>query len=530
MKIKKFLNSVYFPWSIPLLLVLIYHFVKSLDFPLHDFSNGYFSAYALSYLKNIEFIWDIFEFNTYIWDLDYPEVLVDFYINTPFTISFFYPFTFFQDAYAAKAIFNLLGISVFLMSLKMLLNIYSNGTIRKYLLLLFPVLFFVPLRNQILFGQSYFYVFACIVFSLVFLEKNRGKIAAFFLVLAALLKIFPVIYGSIFLIQRKYRSIFLVMVFGVILILMSLFIIDFNIWELYLFQVLPETIKNQSSVGFQFNAQSFSVFIKTLFVHDDFYNPMAVFNSFGGYVILLWLFKSIILGFSIRASLDNRQDNYAQFAIWTVSLLLIQDRTATYTQLLWIIPFIYIFSKPIKIKCKVFVSASLLVLCNIPLNWLEPLPIVLRFGRMWLSIVLGIIFFLFLIKGNTLKTQLLTLIVISPLCILSIINYDRPQAKYVLDNKGYFMVFDYGVENGKLYYEALGKEGRVKEETGILVHSFEDNTVKIIDNQLFYKGKQITNEKSLKANPVLVDNKEVYFLSDYNSRRMHYALRKVSIE
>ena len=92
------------------------------------------------------------------------------------------------------------------------------------------------------------------------------------------------------------------------------------------------------------------------------------------------------------------------------------------------------------------------------------------------------------------------------------------------------MVYDYGVENGKLFYEALGKEGKVKEETTIQVQSFETGIVEIIDNQLFYKDKQITSEKSLKAKPILVNGNEIYFLSDYNTRRMHYTLRKINIE
>ena len=530
MGFKKFLNIVYFPWSLPLQLVLGYFFIKSLGFPLHDFSNGYFPAYAHSHSENIDFVWDVFQFNTYVWNLGYPEVLVDFYINTPFLIFFFQPFSFFQDAHLAKALFNLLGICIFLISLRMLLRVYIKKNLSKYLLLLLPVLFFVPLRNQIFFGQLYFFVFALIVLALIYIERNRSEKALLFITLAGLLKIFPAVYGVIFLVQRRYKSLFLAITFSLILILFSMIVVGFETWKFYLFKVVPNTIENQSGVGFQFNAQSLSVFLKTLLVHDDFYNPNPVFNSFIFYKILLWLFKSIVLGLSIQASIDIKKDNFALFAIWTVALLLIQDRTATYTQLLWIIPMLYIFSKPLASKYKIVVFINLLLLCNLPLKWMDSMPIFLKFGRLWLSLVFAMVFFLFLIKRNIIKTQLLTLLVVTPLCLFSILNHNQTKSDYVLNNKGYFMVYDYGFENGKLFYEALGKEGKVKEETTIQVQSFETGIIEIIDNQLFYKDKQITSEKSLKAKPILVNGKEIYFLSDYNTRRMHYTLRKINIE
>ena len=55
-------------------------------------------------------LFDIYEFNYYIWNLGYPDVLVDFYLNSPFTISLFYPLSFIENPYVAKAIFNFISI------------------------------------------------------------------------------------------------------------------------------------------------------------------------------------------------------------------------------------------------------------------------------------------------------------------------------------------------------------------------------------------------------------------------------------
>ena len=98
---------VYF---LPLLLLLSFLFWKSISFPLHDFANSYFPAHIVANSNMPETsLFDIYKFNSYIWDLGYNEVLADFYLNSPFNTVAFYPFTFLEDAYLAKSIFNVLS-------------------------------------------------------------------------------------------------------------------------------------------------------------------------------------------------------------------------------------------------------------------------------------------------------------------------------------------------------------------------------------------------------------------------------------
>jgi len=320
----------------PLIVVLGFYFFQSLDFNLHDFSNSYFSARMIREGVPSSRLFDIYEFNSYIWNLGYADVLVDFYLNSPFTITAFYPLSFVENPYVAKAIFNLISIFLFLGSVYLLFQKKGNGKLS--ILLILPFIFLVPIRNQILFGQTYFLIFSFVVFGFLLIENKREGIGAGLLSFTVLLKIFPVFYGVSLLFHKSWKSIVWSVVIGVGLLLFSMYSIGFPIWETYFMEILPNAIQNNSTVDFRFNAQSFDVFLRTLFIEDSYYNPDAIFNSERMYILLKWLFKSVIIAFAINVSFKNKNNLFKLLAIWVVALFLLQSRTATYAQIMWIIP------------------------------------------------------------------------------------------------------------------------------------------------------------------------------------------------
>jgi hypothetical protein len=517
-------------WYIPLLVFITYFTVASYNFQLHDFANYYFASKAGLEFEDSSFIYSIYSFNSYVWSLGYPEVLVDFYINSPFTIAVFSPFLWFKNAFVAKLMFNIISSVLFLVSLYLLLKSKFNKKQSSIFLILLPVLFYVSFRNQILFGQSYFLVFSCIVFTLLLIEKQKEIKSGFILVFVSLLKIFPVIYGLYFLLNKKYKDLAISTLVVLSLILVAIWQSGFDIWKTYLIEVLPTTFKNHSGIGYQFNAQSVSVFLKTLFVKDDYYNPEAIVDSFATYTVLTWLYKSFIIALFIQGIRENSKNVFKVFVITTVSLFLLQDRTATYAQLLWIIPLIYLFTSEISTKIKFLTVFGILIICNIPLRWLEELPIILKFARMWFMLIVGIIFLLHFVKKIKPKFILYTCCFTIPISIFSIVKYVPSKAEYVLPNTNYFLVHEYSAENGCLTYKALGRNGEVKENTDIKINSINKNELKVIDNQVYYRGQQITFDNSLKAKPKLINNTQIYFLSDYNTRRGQFTLKKIVID
>ena len=206
----------------PLFFVLFYFLFQSLTYNIHDFSNSYFSAKLIRESLSSNLLFDIYEFNTYIWNLGYTNELVDFYINSPFTITFFYPFTFIENPYVAKAIYNLICIVLFSWSLYLLVR---DKFKKRYEILFFlPILFFVPIRNGILFGQSYFLIFALVVFGFLSIENKKEKLGVSLISIVVLLKIFPVFYGVALLFYKNWKAIIVGIISSLILISFSIVI------------------------------------------------------------------------------------------------------------------------------------------------------------------------------------------------------------------------------------------------------------------------------------------------------------------
>jgi len=515
-------------YLIPLALLLCYFLWKSISFYLHDFSNSYFPAHIVANSNTPEIIlFDIHTYNNYIWDLGYEQVLADFYLNSPFNAVAFYPFIFIQDAYIAKAIFNALSCVLFLMAIYALLKRYGKKTL--WFVIIIPILFYVPIRNHILFGQTYFLIFVFVVFSFLWFERHRNSYGAMALVFAVALKIFPIFYGIPLLFKQQWKSLLILVVLGFSVLGLSVWFTGSFLWETYFFDVLPNVIKNKSTVNFQYNAQSIDVFLKTLFIRDTYYNPTALFDNGRLYVSIKWLLKSIIIGVAVSISFSNKKNLFTLLSIWVVTLFLVQSRTATYAQILWIIPAFYMFTSSAGHLKKICFFVILFLVCNIPISKLEYLPIALRFSRLWLTIGLAILFYSSFNKKLNYKYIGLSFLLLLPLH-LGLFSKPKPSVStYVLEQQEYFMILDFAKKGNILTYDALGKNGKETIKTNIKIDTFNTFSCNIENNQIILNGKQLTDDTSLKKKPVLVNNCEVYYLTDARSRRGAFTIKKIKV-
>ena len=134
-------------------------------------------------------------------------------------------------------------------------------------------------------------------------------------------------------------------------------------------------------------------FLRPLFVEDSYYNPDALFNNEQVYILLKWLFKSSVIALTVGLSFKNKKNLLRLLSFWVVALFLLQSRTATYAQILWIIPMICLLNQKISNKKKIVSLLFILIICNIPVYQLEPLPIFFKFLRLWFTILLSFLFF-----------------------------------------------------------------------------------------------------------------------------------------
>lgn len=515
-------------YLIPLLFLCMYFTYSALSFNLHDFSNSVFAADVVkSEVAAEKIIFDMYDFNSYIWKKGYPEVFADFYINSPFNAFLFYPFTFLKEAYQAKLLFNLISCILFLIALFQL----AKRELKEYkwIVLLIPILFYVPIRNQILFGQSYFLVFALVIFFYLSIIKNKENVGALSLSLGILVKIFPMFYVAPLFFSWKPKIIIKTVLFCICLLLISSFIIGFDFWKTYLLEVIPNTILNKSTTNFLYQAQSIDVFLKNLFIYDAYYNPTAIFNAPKLYIILKLISKTLIIGIAITASLKNKHNLFGLFAIWIVTLFLIQSSTASYTQIFWIFPMFYVLKHEKNDYIKYGFVFLLLLLCNIPFNKFD--SIFLKFSRLWFTILAAIVFFFSLKTTIRLKIIGIVFIVLFSLQLPNLFSRSKEtKSDYVLNKYEYFLIYDYRVTNEKIQYAAIGSNGEERINTDIKVTKVDSVNCVLKHNQIYYKEKQLTFDYSLKKKPLLINDTSVYYLTDSNARRGAFTLKKIELK
>jgi hypothetical protein len=517
-------------YLIPLTLCCLLFYFQSLSFHIHDYGVSYYPARMVvegGYPESVVF--DIHQFNEYIWAKGHTEEISDYYLNSPFLSTLFYPLALIDNVLLSKAVFNGVSILLFLLALFRLSKMYLKE--QSFLLVFLPVLFFLPLRNHILFGQNYMLVFTLVSFAFIAFERGKSILGGGLVSIAILVKIFPVFYVIALAFQRKWKAAFITAGIGALILLVSWVISGPEFWQVYLFEVLPDAIASESTSDFRSNAQSLDVFFRTLLVWDSYYNPEAFADYPQLYKALVGLCKAIILGFTLRASFLYRNDLFRLLAVWVAALFLIQTRTGSYAQILWIIPLIEVFRSTVSVRVKVLFLSLLLVISNFPFPVLISAPILITFSRLWLSILLVFLFWYSLQLRFNLKFIGLGVLIMLPLTVKGALTgfSEEPGAEYVLDKKQHFMIYDFNEVNGTLHFGAIGGKGDVEVETGIRVDTFEPEACSIRDGQVYLGEQQLTKGLALKKNPVLVNGCEVYYLSDRLSRRAAFTLKKMNV-
>lgn len=517
-------------YLIPLMLLCLFCFYQSLTFMIHDYNVSYFPARMLAEgLAPEALVFDIYEFNDYIWSQGYPNEISDYYLNSPFLTSMFYPLALISDPYLSKAVFNALSIVLFLIALRSLVRRYLRE--HAFILIFLPVIFFFPIRNHILFGQLYMLIFALVSFGFLAFEKHRNILGGGLISIAILSKIFPVFYLLVLAFQRNWKAIFVTAGMGSVILLLSWWVSGTNFWFQYLFDVLPDALASESTTGFRSNAQSLDVFFRTLLVQDSYYNPGALMHNPSLYKVIVGLLKSVILAFTLCASYRYRDALFKLLAIWVAALFLLQTRTGSYAQILWIIPLIEVYRSPVSLAKRLVFLGVLLIICNFPFPVLINAPVMITFMRLWFSILLVALFWKYLNLRMNLRFMGLGLLLMMPLALKSAFSNASTEdgASYVLEREAYFMIHDFEEVNGALVYQAIGNGGNVTVSTTIPIRSFEPEACRIVNGQVFYKDEQLTTGLSLKKKPVLVNECEVYYLSDQLSRRGAFTLKKIDV-
>ena len=217
-----------------LLLFGVFFILKSFQFTINDFANYYFGGYFFTHDLFNENIYYPEFFNKTVASLGYPNQFMSFAPNTSFLALIFIPFSLLPLA-ISKLIFSVFSLSLLVVSLARLTRYFN---LDKAYILLLPIVFFIPIRNNILFGQVYFLLFFFLSEGFLAYHKTKYFKMAVWWSLAILLKIFPVILLGFLIVKKKFKAVLiLILVLGVFFAI-NVSITGFQICKFYFTEVL----------------------------------------------------------------------------------------------------------------------------------------------------------------------------------------------------------------------------------------------------------------------------------------------------
>lgn len=516
---KRFLEKYY--GIVPLFLLCLFFAWKAVDFPIHDFTNYYFGGY---FLANNTFDYQIYfphHFNKTIADLGYEHLFGSFAPNTPFLALVFLPFSMLSLA-SAKLVFNGISIVLFLLSIWRLTSFYK---IKPMHVALLAVVFFIPIKNNLLFGQVYFLLFFLLGESWLSYKKGQFKMMAFLLGFAILLKIFPALLMLIFLFKKEFKTLLYTAISCVILLLISVYFSGLEVWIYCIKVVLPKASNGEIATAFVDNYQSVLMFFKRWFVFDAVENPEAMPAISSLFPAVMVGFKIVILaiGFYITQKVSRA---LWVFSYWIIAMILLSPYGSTYTFILLIFPYLALSKSKLPHKEKVFFAFLLLLINNLPLSWFKLSSFPFSYIRL---IFLSLFFLSFVsIVYKKINWKIVGLAFVIPFALLLIPfqeSFITPH--YLLEKDSPILVYDYKIEANQLTYFYWNEKG--ENHKTIPLECAKIRQTEIIENQVHYDGKLITNDKSNKLKPVIIDDKIVIYLSDFERGIGFYTLRKIDL-
>lgn len=515
----------YYCW-IPLVALCLFYLYEAIDFPLHDFSNYYFGGKFLAQGDFAPEIYFPYKFNRAIAALGYENIFASYAPNTPFLAVFFAPFSLLA-AGTAKLVFNAISISLLVIGSYRLFSFYRISP--KWALLI-PVLFLLPIRNNILFGQVYFILFFLLAEGWLAYEKENWKSMACFWGLAILLKVFPVLLLVFLAFRKKGSYIFAIVGFCAVLIGISFFFTGIDGWSFYLNVVLPKASNGEIATAFVDNYQSVFMFFKRAFVYETTENPAPFLHNSRLFIAAVLAFKILLLGLGFFIS-RRRFDLFYAFSFWMIAMILYSPYGSTYGLVLLLFPFLALAQSETSNMRKVIFCILLTLICNLPLSIFMPMGFPFSFLRLLLLIVL---FVLFVIELNQkMNWKIITILIVLPMVCVLIFNKQQEASSAILLEDGPILVYDYNIiTNHETQSKSLeanywnGKEGAL-----LWNQEIEDvRPLELVNNQVFYNNRKITSDKSNKLKPMLINNKTIIYLSDYERGIGFFTLRKIEIK
>jgi hypothetical protein len=514
-------------WFIPLLLALTFGLRRSWSAPPSDFAGYHYGGRALIHGRYSE-AYDMTQLNDRIAADGWHDVFVSYSPFPPFSSLIFAPFLIFPMD-VAKIVFNCVSIALFLFTLLRLTRYLSTP---PYLILALPVIFFIPLLNNLAFGQAYLLLFTLLGEGWLAYHKQKRILSSLLWGAAILFKIFPAFLFVFLLLRRRYLDALYLAIGCTLLLLPSLLINGLAAWNLYASVIIPRMNHGELNDSFTYIFQSAFMLLKRAFRYDQLLNPHPIADNPWLFTLGSAIFKSLILAPVVLLTRCEK-DDFFPFTVWVVASMLISPNGSSYSLILLILPLLGLAwhtasrPTPFPILAIVLLTAA----CAIPVNHFGALPLLAQFPRLYLLLL-----FYFLLnrprpdaRNPGLPTALAAALIVLFFALDIRGNLPKPDpSSYVLTKEAHLFIDGFGARDNHLIYSWRDDKGSHEERTDYPIDLLSIDSVELKDNQIFYKGKQITNSPDRKAKPTLINGKDIFYLSDKDRGFEFYTLRKIT--
>ena len=502
-------------------IVGVFITILTINAPIGDFGNYYYGSKLFVDTKfSVLDYQSIFHFNQQIASYGQHHYFENYIPVPPFSLLFYLPFTYF-DWLIAKLLFNIISLVIFCFSLNRILKSIEVNSLFIYFL---PALFIYPLYNNLLQGQSYLLITACLLEIYMFSEKEKYWEASLLLSLVISLKIFPLFILMFFLLTKKYKVAIYTFCFSLGLCVISLYVIGTDIVTYYFITVLPRLMDNEIIGPYYHGNQSIYTLLLNLFSFDEIQNPSVIIN----FKILVPFFESIVTAilFSIMIVLKKKR-NLVFFGAVLICSVLIGRYNTTYGMLI-LIPFvvsIFAYQTP-KVLSWVLLGCFILAV-NIPTGRIIDFPIVLMFSRLIGLIIVCVLF----CKINEVKINLKWfLIMVAPIFIFKYISFPVKPIHYFQIQNTQGILYDYEIRKDSIILLSTMGEYNLKEGFKLNGMATVDTSLIIENNCLYYRSKAIEASKDTKIKPFLYNDSIAVVLSDMNQAIGFYKFRCISLK
>lgn len=511
--VQKFIPFLFFLVGIGIL------FVKRHE-PLRDFGNYYYGSklytegrFSIDYYKSIS------KFNNELVAFGEKELFENYIPVPPLSLLVYAPFCL-LDAMAAKLLFNVLGLLMFCFSLyKVLRHIQANSV----LLLALPVIFFFPLFNNLLQGQTYLLLSALLFESYLALEKSKVHVPALLIAACISLKLFPAFILLYVLLRKNYKVAAWVLFYTGAFILLAGLATNFLLIKYYFTQIAPRLLNNEIIGPYHPSNQSVYSLLLNIFSTDAIHNPQPFIQLPDCIPFIEGLACAVFILFIVGLQQKN---NLFLFGL-TVFTGQLCNRYNTSYALILLIPFaLAVLNENIPSRPKVLVALLLFIAFSVPLNTAGGMPLLLQFLRLIvLLLLLPLLAKLFPLQINVIQVASLSVALI----LFKYFSFSLSPVNYFPVQNSSGILYDFTISNNTLrLVSTLGWHDTVEVMT-LPGKAVFDKRISLYGNKLMLNGHLLNNERDNKLKPFLYNDTCIVFLSDLNQGTGFYKLRQIPI-